>query len=284
MAAGTIGTGLRMPLETSAAETEIAAGPGARDVVTIVAISVIAFAIGNLVHEGAGHGGACWLSGGHAKLLTTVNFDCSIDSRFISAGGTLANFLAGFLAWIALRASQRAPGQVRFFCWLFMTINLMTATGYFFFSGVANIGDWSDVVRGFQPVWAWRVALTVLGIASYSLVVWFALRELRPLLPARDLRRGGAKKLTIVPYLTGGVLYTIAGLLNPVGMILVAISAAAASFGGTSGLAWMTQYLHARPGDDSRAGILLPRSPAWITAACIIAMLFIVVLGRGVAF
>jgi hypothetical protein len=244
---------------------------------------VITFAVSNLVHEGGGHGGACLLSGAHARLLSTVNFDCSIDSRFISAGGTLANFLAGFVGWVGLRLTTKADGRLRFLCWLLMTINLMTATGYFFFSGVANIGDWADVVRGLRPAWAWHVLLAVFGMASYALVVWFALRALRPLLGRSDMRRGGGKDLTMIPYLTGGVLFTIAGLFNPVGMILVGISAAAASFGGTSGLAWMTQYLRARP-DEGGNGVAIPRSPAWIAAAVIVAGLFIGVLGRGVRF
>ena len=254
-----------------------------RDFATILAISVIAFSVSNLVHEGVGHGGACLLSGEHARLLSTVNFDCSIDTRFISAGGTLANFLAGFIGWAGVRLAHKANGHLRFFFWLFMTINLMTATGYFFFSGVANIGDWTDVVRGLRPVWAWHAVLAVFGIASYSLVVWLGLRELRPLLTHRDIRRGGAKDLTLIPYLTGGVLFTVAGLFNPVGMILVAISAAAASFGGTSGLAWMTQCLGARPNGGNN-GVAIPRSPAWIVAACVAAGVFIGVLGRGVRF
>lgn len=258
--------------------------PASRDVATIIAISVIVFAISNVIHEGAGHGGACLISGGHARVLSTVHFDCSIDSRFISAGGTLANLLAGFLAWFVFRASKRAPGSLRFFFWLLLTINLMSAAGYWFFSGTANIGDWADVVHGLHPAWACRVGLAVLGFATYSLLVWFSLHELRSMLATRDLRRGGAKDLTIVPYLTGGILFTLAGLLNPVGMILVAISAAASSFGGASGLAWMTQYIRSRPGDAAMPGISLPRSPAWIAAACVVAGLFIVVLGSGIWF
>ena len=214
-----------------------------------------------------------------------MHFECSFDNRFVAAGGTLVNFVAGFLAWLALRLAARASGSLRFFLWLLMTVNLMAAAGYFLFSGIGNIGDWADVVRGLQPTWAWRVALTVLGAASYSAVVWLALHELRPLLGPRDLRRGGAKDLTVLPYLTGGVLFTIAGLLNPVGMILVAISAAASSFGGTSGLAWMTQYL--RPGatnGTATAFITLTRSGRWIFVAAIVAGLFIGVLGRGISF
>jgi hypothetical protein len=77
----------------------------------------------------------------------------------------------------------------------------------------------------------------------------------------------------------------IAGALNPKGMILVLISAAASTFGGTSGLLWATNWL--------KHGTLIPYGPAteplpirrnWplAVAAWVAAMAFIVVLGRSV--
>ena len=77
----------------------------------------------------------------------------------------------------------------------------------------------------------------------------------------------------------------IAGALNPKGMILVLISAAASTFGGTSGLLWTTNWL--------KRGTLIPYGPAaeplpirrnWplTGAACVTAMAFIVVLGRSI--
>ena len=45
----------------------------ARDPATIIAISIVAFAIANLLHEGAGHGGACVVTGGHAKVLSKLS-------------------------------------------------------------------------------------------------------------------------------------------------------------------------------------------------------------------
>jgi len=94
-----------------------------------------------------------------------------------------------------------------------------------------------------------------------------------------------AKRLTVVPYFSGGVFSCIAGAFNPVGMILVAISAAAASFGGTSGLLWMRKLLRRH----SFAPITGPtpelsRNWVWIVVAAIVAALFIGVLGPGVFF
>jgi hypothetical protein len=243
-----------------------------RDVATIIAISIVASVVGNLLHEGVGDGGACLLTGAHAKVLSTVHFECSLDNRFISPGGTLVNCIAGFVCWLALRLTKQAHARLRDFLWLLMIGNLLSGGGYFMFSGIGNFGDWAD-------------GLTLLGVVSYLLVVWLALQELRPFLSERDWRRGGAKDLTIIPYITGGGLSTAAGILNPVSWILVPLSAVAASFGGTSGMAWMTQCLGTRfaPRIPTQP-FTLQRSRAWIVAALIVAALFIGVLGPGVRF
>jgi hypothetical protein len=274
-----------MPEKTTTAEIPPERTRSSRDLATIIAISIVAFAIANLLHEGAGHGGACVLTGGHAKVLSSVHFECSQDSRFIAAGGTLVNFMAGLLCWLALRFVKQGPGHLRYFLWLLMTINLLQACGYFLFSGVGNFGDWADVIHGLAPAWLWRTGLTVLGVVSYTLMVWLALLELRPFLGESDWRRGGAKDLTIIPYITGCILNTVAGMFNPVGLILVGLSAAAGSLGGASGMAWMTQCLSSKfiPKITSQP-FTLQRRRGWIAAAFITAAIFVGLLGRGVRF
>ena len=41
--------------------------------------------LGNVLHEGAGHGGACLLVGGKPLALSSVYFECSAESRFVLA-------------------------------------------------------------------------------------------------------------------------------------------------------------------------------------------------------
>ncbi len=66
--------------------------------------------------------------------------------------------------------------------------------------------------------------------------------------------------------------------------MLVLISAAAASFGGASALAWMAQLLRNRerypPGAAPAEGIA--RSWPWLVAGALTALLFIAVLGPGI--
>ncbi|HEY6250584.1 MAG TPA: hypothetical protein VI685_11540 [Candidatus Angelobacter sp.] len=256
------------------------------DLWTVVAIALVATVIADLIHEGLGHGGMCLATGGRPLALSTVHFECSADTRWVAAGGTLANLVFGALFWAAARAvKQSAPW--RYFFWLLMTVNLFQAGGYFLFSGIGNIGDWAAVTEGWQPAWAWRVGLTALGAVTYFvLFVPFSVRELRPLLGKEaEVRVRHARQLTLVPYLAAGILSCIAGALNPVGPLLILISAAAASFGGNSGLAWMSNLLYGAK--IPRSEFLLPeikRSLGWIIAAAVLAIVFIAVLGPGLKF
>jgi hypothetical protein len=252
---------------------------------TVVAIAIIATVCADVIHEGLGHGGACLLTGGHPLALSTVHFECEGEGIFVAAGGTIANFVAGVIFWSLSRLVTRAT-RLRYFLWLSMTINLYGTGGYFLFSGVGNIGDWAVVIQGLQPAWIWRVGLTVVGVVSYMFFMWISLLEMRPFIGADPMGRvARARSLTLAPYFADGILSCIAGLFNPVGMILVAISAAAASFGGGSGLAWMHQWLRG-PRIASTAFQMPPlsRSYVWIIFAAILAICFVAILGPGVKF
>lgn len=252
---------------------------------TVVAIAIVATVCANIIHEGVGHGGACVLTGGRPLVLSTVHFDCGGGGIAVAAAGTIANLIAAVIFWFASRQVTHAT-RLRYFFWLSMTINLLGAGGYLLFSGIGNIGDWADVIQGQQPAWLWRVGLTVLGALSYSLFIWIALREMGPFLGRdRAARVRRARSLTLGPYFADGILSCIAGLFNPVGMILVAISAAAASFGGASALAWMPEWLHGNriPSTEFQMPPL-SRSRAWIASAAVVALVFIFVLGRGLKF
>ncbi len=256
------------------------------DLLTVAAIAVVATVFANVIHEGLGHGGMCVATGGRPLEISTVHFECSMDTRLVAAGGTLANLIFGALSWVGARAVQRSSCW-RFFFWLLMTFNLLDAGGYFLFSGIGNFGDWAVVVAGWQPAWAWRAGLIALGVATYFFCfVPLCLRELRPFLGGDvQIRARRARPLALVPYFTSGILCCVAGALNPVGPLLILVSAAASSFGGHSGLAWMWTLLQ---GPRIASGELqmpaIKRSRGWMIAAAILALAFVAGLGPGVKF
>jgi hypothetical protein len=267
---------------------EVASRSGTVDMLTLIAIAIVAYVFASVIHEDIGHGGACLLTGGHPLALSTVHFECGGENKLVAAGGTIANCVFGILFLVMLKVVPRCLVSFRYFLWLSMTINLLQAGGYFLFSGIGNIGDWAAVIQGWHPAWAWRVGMTVLGIASYLMFIFLALLELTPFLGAMGpdrVRR--ARTLCMVPYFSGGILSCLAGLFNPVGMILVAISAAAASFGGTSGLAWMWKRMRDNRFQSSDLQLEAPvieRSNSWIATAAVLAIVFVVVLGPGLKF
>jgi len=274
-------------------EASSAADASRLDPWTVAALAVVAYCIGNVVHEGLGHGGACVLVGGRPQELNAIFFECSIEGlpasarRWLAAGGSIANLLVAVPAWIALQQLPRDAGHGRAFAWLLLAVNLLTPFGYLLFSGLGNIGDWAVVVRGLEPPLAWRGALAVggavlyFGVAPRLLMPW-----LEPFLGTGvEQRQARARTLSVLSYVVGGVTFVAAGLLNPHGLELVLISAAAASFGGMSLLAWYpgvyARRPAARPG-ESPLGV--SRSRGWLVAATITLVLFVGVLGPGVRF
>jgi hypothetical protein len=174
--------------------------PGADDVLTICAISVLAGILTNVVHEGVGHGLVALLTGAKSGVLTTVAWSSAFDSRLVEAGGTLANLAAALVFWLALRSAKVASMPMRYFLLITCAFNLFTGTGYFFFSGITNFGDWAAVISGMHPHWLWRALLVVAGASSYyAAVLVVGIGLVRDVGVPRD-RQGRLRKLTIVPY------------------------------------------------------------------------------------
>jgi hypothetical protein len=253
----------------------------ADDVLTICAISILAAILSNILHEGVGHGLIALLTGAKSGVLTTVAWSSEFDSRLVAAGGTLVNVVAGLMFWFALRSAQNASLLMRYFLLISAAFNLFAGTGYFFFSGVTDFGDWAAVISGLAPHWLWRVLLVVLGAVSYYAAVRVVGVGLRRYVGVPREQQRRLRKLTIVPYISAILLLSIAGLLNPLGIQLLWQSALPATAGGQSGLLWL-QYYIPRGTEPNRTPEQVERNSGWIVAAGILALVYIVVLGRGI--
>jgi len=259
---------------------------------TIAAIAIVVYVVSNLAHEAAGHGGMCLLTGGRPEMLNAVFFECDEAGlspaavRWIAAAGTLSNLVLACIAWGGLRRPPRHP-QWRLGLALLLAVNLLQAFGYLLFSGLGRIGDWAVVCDGIRPEWLWRIGLTLLGGWLYFVVApRLFMPEFEPFLgrerPAREAR---ARTLTLLPYVVGGATYVLAGALNPHGWRLVLISAAAASFGGTSLLAWYPALWAKKAAAETAPPPLeIHRSITWCVTAAIVLVLYVAVLGPGIRF
>jgi hypothetical protein len=251
------------------------------DVLTVVAISVVAEMVGDVVHEGLGHAAVALFTGAKSGVLSTVAWSSEGDSRLVAAGGTLANLAAALVFWMVLRRVTRCSVRLRFFLLTSLAFNLFAGTGYFFFSGVTNFGDWAAVIDGWPARWLWRSLLVVVGIASYFGAVLVVGTGLVRYVGVRRNDLGRLRRLTWIPYFSAVVLLSAAGLLNPIGIQLMWQSALPAAAGAHSGLLWLMYYIP-RGTVPERGAEGIGRSYAWIIVAAGLSLVFIFVLGRGI--
>jgi hypothetical protein len=251
------------------------------DCVTVIAIAAIACVVQDVLHEGLGHGVTAWLSGAHRVTMSTVALQSDIASRLISANGTLANLLFAAIFWLLLRRGPRYRPTVRYFLVLAMMGNLFSGTGYFFFSGVTNFGDWAEVIRGLEPHWVWQTGLVVVGIAAYwasMLIVGAQLEAFRE----KDGFSPRIRRLCYTPYFTDGILAGISGSMNPIGLFYVIASALPATLGANAGLLSLPFFMRGKQSGEPAGPIA--RSAAWIAASASACLFFVFVLGRGLTW
>ncbi|MDD8017685.1 MAG: hypothetical protein PHP42_04875 [Bacteroidota bacterium] len=259
---------------------------------TVSAIAIVIYAFSNMLHEGAGHGLACVIVGGKPLALSSVYFDGDTTglpewtNRFIASAGTIVNFFAALIAFGISRTAKIQSPNIKFALILFTAVNLLQATGYFLFSGVAGIGDWAVVVNGLQYSWAWRIVLAIAGGLSYWWSVKFIFKSFDPFIGNdRTVRFQRAKTLAFISYFTGGILHFVSGILNPLGFMLVASSAIPATFGGTSGLLWGMQFLHnPKMVTTTTKPMGIAKNYAWMIAGGIVMLIFVFILGPSIKF
>jgi hypothetical protein len=175
------------------------------DRLTVIAVSALACILQDVLHEGLGHGVTASLNGARQVTMSTVALQSDIETPWVSANGTLVNLFFAGIFWLLLLKAQRYRPTTRYFLVLAMAGNLFTGTGYFFFSGVTNFGDWAAVIRGLQPHWMWQLGLIAAGVASYYASMLLVAAQLKPF----QEKNPGSRRLRSLcwtPYFADGIL------------------------------------------------------------------------------
>jgi len=262
------------------------------DIVSVIAVSLLAYTLALIFHEHMGHAlmsvafggrlselGALYIGGNHAVQTSMPVW----ASKLVLLAGALFNAITGVVALILLARLRKASNLSKYALWLFGTISLLTAAGYVLFSGVTGVGDFgagsSGLFNGVQPEWLVRVVLTVVGVASYALVIIVALRKMDQLIGGEGKERVfRAQMLSLTSYLAGSIFLLLVGSLNPHGLEILLQGALAYGFGGTSALAWMMQCL-SRNKVSSVEPLIVTRSWPWIVVSLAIAVAYGLIFG-----
>jgi hypothetical protein len=263
--------------------------PSTPDRLTLIAISALAYLAAVGLHEHLGHTAACILFGSHPIEVGAFYVDCDytgmsdIRIRLVALAGPVVSLVTGIVSFLVLSRLSSRLSAATYFVWLLGSIGFMAATGYLFFSGISGIGDFGTSRDGVfyqaAPAWLWRIILTIAGIASYILIISVAVRAIdQRISGAGSARIRYARQLALISYLTGAVVSIAIGLLNPHGLMIVAISAAASSLGATSGLLWMMQLLD-RNRQILAPGLIVQRSWGWIVLGGIATVVYALIFG-----
>jgi hypothetical protein len=250
---------------------------------TLASIGATACTAADMVHEALGHGTASWITGDRILSISTVAIVNTTNSRFVCAAGTSANCIIGVLCLLALRR-MRAFTPLAYFLWTFGAYNLLNS-GYLVLSAVGNgSDDWTKVIAGLSPPWLWRCVLGLAGTTLYVLTIHWVVSFAIDWVNHDEVALADLWRLVLSAYLAGGAVMTIASVFNPIGLSLILLSGAGASFGLNFGLLFLPGIVAANARSQTLVTRPMPFNVFWFALGLAVSGLFIGVLGPGIHF
>lgn len=257
------------------------------DRLTIAGLALLLLPLTTMAHEIAGHAATCAATGGSIKALGAFYVQCDspgdTERRLVALAGVGVDTLLALLFWRIKDGLRHDTARLAaWYCWLCFAFS---ASGYFLFSGIANIGDLGPSKGGGlatlpQPM-LWRAAFALGGGYVYWRMIRAGIRSLTAMIGQGSDTRAARRVIGLTFYLTMCCTAVLIGLLNPLGLFITLASAAAATFGGKSGL--ISIGFSAR-GEPAARPFVIARSWLIISAGLAATLAFALILGPTIRF
>lgn len=211
------------------------------DKLTIAGWGMLLMPLLTIWHEIGGHAAFCAAQGGHAATIGAFYVNCTglagVQHALVACAGVLMNILLAIVTWLLWRSAK--TDRARLPLWLVWVSEAFVGSGYFLFSGVSGFGDLGvghgGSFEGAPHAFIIRVAETATGGIAYFLLVKGAIRSLKAMIGTGRDTRVARRGIAHIYYATAGVGAVLVGLMNPLGIVITIMSAAASSFGGLAG-------------------------------------------------
>ena len=194
------------------------------NILTLIAISIVAWSIVNITHETLGHAGFGLLSGLQIKAVNTttayldVNWEDEINQngfgklRLFLFGGVLMNFITGIIAVLILRFVKFNNAHGRFFLWLFASFSYVVVVMNFVTAPLTGGGDLAEIIRSYDNQLLARLIVIIFGV----LILIFGYRVLQlSFMPVTKDLRNIRFSLIMIPLATIIVLQSLSILKSP---------------------------------------------------------------------
>ena len=257
------------------------------DPVTIIGLGLILLPVLTMWHEIGGHAATCIALGGKVTTIGAFYVECdimgTIGKRLVACAGISVDTILSLAAWqLWLRARGDLARLVLFYV---MIGKGFVAAGYFLFSGFSGFGDLGTTagngLEGLSHAWLWRVGFIAVGGFVYFRLVMAAISALNAMLGDTAETKVARRRIAHLFYATLGFDAVLVGLLNPVGVVITIMSAAASSFGGNAGF---ISIGYAVPSGSNARSFTIARSWAIFALGVAISAGFAVVLGPSARF
>lgn len=255
------------------------------DVPTLIALSTVAWALTDVLHEVVGHAGAAVLLGVPVRAASTTTVYLAWDQlqtagevRTVDAAGTVLNLVTGGLALLALRSHRVTSAASRYFLWLVATFSLVVVT-----LNLLVGADWEEVTKGLEPRGLWRAGIVAAGmlvaVAGYVLPLRLWMPDLRE-------NRRLQLKITAIPVAVLIVVQALSVARSPFTALplgsgqnaLATVVALSFFFGLWLALVNLVQRPRSAEPVES---IRLTRSKSWLAVGLTGFLIFVAVLGPG---
>ena len=259
---------------------------------TLIAISIIAWVLVNILHEIVGHAGAAFIVGIPVKAVSTSTVYLDVDwdqfiaehgftpIRFVVLSGTVVNIVTGILAILALKWRKVINTAMCYFLWLFATFSIIIVAMNMVTNTIFGFGDWTEFISTLEQHNIWKII--IIGIGLVLMVSGYVL-SLRQWIPRMKGHRLTLLKITGIPVATMIAVQTLSLLRNPFTTLPPESSPYLASaLAYIHFILWVVvvNLVPLPRSNDSINSIQLPRSNVWLILGFIILIIFVLVLGR----